>query len=54
MKPCEIDFRPWDKRGQLCDEVQGIEYQMGRAITVGCLDLIADVAGRRQRQALAA
>ena len=25
MKPCEIDFRLWDKRGQFCDEVQEIE-----------------------------
>jgi len=28
MKPCEIDFRLWDKRGQFCDEVQGIEYDV--------------------------
>ncbi len=28
MKPCEIDIRLWDKRGQFCDEVQRIEYDV--------------------------
>ncbi len=51
MKSCEIDLRLWYQRGQLCDEVQGIEYHMGRTVTVGCLELVADVAGRCQRQA---
>ena len=53
VKSCEVDLRLWYKRGQLCDEVQGIEYYMGRAgpkafaalmgpaFTVGCLELAA-------------
>ena len=28
VKSCEVDLRLWHKRGQLCDEVQGIEYDV--------------------------
>lgn len=51
VKSCEVDLRLWYKRDQLCDEVQGIEYHMGCAVAVGCLELVADIADRCQRQA---
>ena len=44
MKSRQVDTGLRHKSGQSCDEVQGVEDDVGRAVPVRCLQLVVDVA----------
>ena len=48
----QVDPRLWHQGGEPGDEVQRLEDDMGGAIAVRRLELVADVAMGRERQAL--
>ncbi len=50
MKPCEVDPRSGYQRGQSCDEIQWLEDNVGRAVSPGCLERVANLALAGPRQ----
>ena len=48
----EVDTRLGDQRGEPGDEVQGLEDDMGGAVAIGGLQLVAHLSTGRSRQAL--
>ena len=52
VKAGQVDARLRHQSGQSCDEVQGVEDDVGGAVAVRCLQLVANVAVGGQRQPL--
>ncbi len=52
VESCQVHSGFGHQRRQLCNEVQRLKDDMRRAVPVRCLQLVAHVAVRRQRQPL--